>query len=86
MQSPASVPGHSGRISVAMATYNGERYLPEMLDSLAGQTRLPDELVVRDDGSSDSTLAGRAATSLLVRASPCACCPAATGSGMPRTS
>ena len=25
-------------VSVAMATYNGERYLPEMLDSLAAQT------------------------------------------------
>ncbi len=46
----------AGRISIAMATYNGERYLPEMLDSLAAQTRLPDELVVRDDGSSDRTL------------------------------
>ena len=57
MQSPpSSVPGHPGQISVAMATYNGERFLPEMLDSLAGQTRLPDELVIRDDGSSDSTL------------------------------
>jgi glycosyltransferase involved in cell wall biosynthesis len=42
---------------VAMATYNGERYLPEMLGSLAAQTRLPDELVVRDDGSTDGTLA-----------------------------
>src|ERR1700710_1796077 len=46
----------AGQISIAMATYNGERYLPEMLDSLAAQTRLPDELVVRDDGSSDHTL------------------------------
>ena len=47
--------GRPGRISVAMATYNGERYLPEMLESLAAQTRLPDELVVRDDGSTDGT-------------------------------
>lgn len=53
MQTPAP----AGRISVAMATYNGERYLPEMLDSLASQTRLPDELVIRDDGSTDDTLA-----------------------------
>jgi glycosyltransferase involved in cell wall biosynthesis len=44
------------RLSVAMATFNGETYLPEMLDSLAGQTRPPDELVVRDDGSSDATV------------------------------
>lgn len=39
-----------------MATYNGERFLPEMLESLAAQTRLPDELVVRDDASEDGTL------------------------------
>jgi glycosyltransferase involved in cell wall biosynthesis len=43
-------------ISVVMATYQGERYLPEMLDSLATQTRRPDELVVRDDGSEDGTV------------------------------
>jgi glycosyltransferase involved in cell wall biosynthesis len=43
-------------ISIAMATYNGERFLREQLDSLAAQTRLPDELVVSDDGSSDRTL------------------------------
>jgi len=43
-------------VSVAMATYNGERYLPEMLESLAAQTRPPDELVVRDDASDDDTV------------------------------
>ena len=43
-------------ISVVMATYQGERYLSEMLDSLATQSRLPDELVVRDDGSEDGTV------------------------------
>jgi glycosyltransferase involved in cell wall biosynthesis len=44
-------------VSVAMATYNGERFLPEMLESLAAQTRPPDELVVRDDASQDDTVA-----------------------------
>ena len=44
-------------ISIAMATYNGARYVREQLDSFAAQTRLPDELVVRDDGSSDETTA-----------------------------
>lgn len=44
------------QISVAMATYNGSRYLREQLDSLAEQTRLPDELVVCDDRSTDDTL------------------------------
>jgi len=57
MQTPSPDPARAGGLSVAMATYNGERYLPEMLDSLARQTRLPDELVVRDDGSTDGTLA-----------------------------
>jgi len=44
------------RVSVAMATWNGAAYLPEQLDSLAKQELLPSELVVRDDGSTDSTL------------------------------
>lgn len=38
-----------------MCTYNGARYLREQLASLAAQTRLPDELVVCDDCSSDET-------------------------------
>lgn len=45
------------RISVAMATYNGQKYLLEQLDSLASQTRLPCELIVGDDGSDDATVA-----------------------------
>ncbi|QEQ01507.1 glycosyltransferase family 2 protein [Thermosynechococcus sp. CL-1] len=44
------------RISIAMATYNGEKYLQEQLDSFLNQTRLPDELVVSDDCSTDSTM------------------------------
>jgi glycosyltransferase involved in cell wall biosynthesis len=39
-----------------MATYNGERFLQEQLDSLARQTLLPFELVVCDDGSADGTV------------------------------
>jgi glycosyltransferase involved in cell wall biosynthesis len=45
------------RISVALCTYNGERFLHQQLDSIAMQTRLPDELVVCDDRSTDRTLA-----------------------------
>lgn len=44
-------------VSVAMATYNGERHIRAQLDSLAAQTRPPDELILCDDGSTDSTLA-----------------------------
>lgn len=43
--------------SIAMCTYNGERFLQEQLDSLAAQTVTPGELIVRDDGSTDATLA-----------------------------
>ena len=42
-------------LSVALASYNGERYIAEQLDSIARQTRLPDELVISDDASTDST-------------------------------
>jgi glycosyltransferase involved in cell wall biosynthesis len=44
------------QVSIAMATYNGERFLVEQLQSLASQTRLPYELVVCDDCSEDDTL------------------------------
>ena len=43
-------------ISIALATYNGERFLREQLDSLCAQTHKPSELVVSDDNSSDGTL------------------------------
>lgn len=45
------------RVSVALATYNGAKYIDAQLNSLASQTLLPAELVVSDDGSSDDTLA-----------------------------
>lgn len=44
-------------ISIAMCTYNGERFLQEQLESLSSQTRLPDEVVICDDCSQDNTLA-----------------------------
>jgi glycosyltransferase involved in cell wall biosynthesis len=43
------------RISVAMCTYNGGRYVREQLESIAAQSRRPDELVVCDDRSTDDT-------------------------------
>jgi glycosyltransferase involved in cell wall biosynthesis len=42
-------------ISVAMCTFNGERFLSAQLESIAAQDRVPDELVVCDDGSSDGS-------------------------------
>lgn len=44
------------RISVALCTYNGERYLAAQLESILDQTRKADEIVVADDVSSDGTL------------------------------
>lgn len=46
----------SGTVSVAMCTYNGEKYLGAQLESILAQTRLPDELVVCDDNSTDATV------------------------------
>jgi len=43
-------------ISIALCTYNGEKFLQEQLDSIEQQTMLPHELVVCDDRSSDSTM------------------------------
>lgn len=44
-------------ISVALCTYNGSQFLRQQLCSIAAQGRLPDELVVCDDGSGDDTVA-----------------------------
>jgi glycosyltransferase involved in cell wall biosynthesis len=46
----------SQRISVAMCTYNGSRFLWEQLQSIASQDCLPYELVVCDDASTDNTI------------------------------
>lgn len=43
------------KVSIAMATYNGDKYLKEQLDSFKNQTLLPDELIVTDDCSTDKT-------------------------------
>ena len=42
-------------ISVCMATYNGEKYLKDQLDSILKQIQSSDEVIISDDGSSDST-------------------------------
>lgn len=42
-------------ISVCMATYNGERYIKEQLQSVLAQIGEDDEVVVSDDGSTDGT-------------------------------
>lgn len=42
-------------ISIAMATYNGEKYLQEQIDSILRQTIQPTEIVICDDCSTDNT-------------------------------
>ena len=42
-------------ISVAMAVYNGEKYIEKQLDSILKQTVLPDEVIICNDCSNDKT-------------------------------
>ena len=44
-------------ISCIIGVYNGERYIGEALDSILAQTYRPLEILVADDGSTDSTSA-----------------------------
>ncbi len=46
----------SARISVCLASYNGERYLCEQVNSILRQLAPGDELLVSDDASTDATL------------------------------
>lgn len=44
------------RVSVAMATYNGEKYIKEQVESILKQLNENDELIISDDGSTDDTI------------------------------
>lgn len=44
------------KISVAIASYNGEKYIKQQLDSILSQTVAVDEIVISDDGSTDKTV------------------------------
>lgn len=48
---------HTTHIAILMATYNGERFLCEQIDSLLSQTCPDWHLYVHDDGSTDGTRA-----------------------------
>ena len=43
------------KVSVLIGTYNYARFLGQCLESVCGQTRPPDEVIVVDDGSDDDT-------------------------------
>lgn len=44
------------KVSVIMATYNGERYIEQQLDTIRKQSRKPDEVIISDDASNDGTV------------------------------
>lgn len=44
------------KVQILLSTWNGERWLPELLNSLLKQTYQSWQLIIRDDGSSDNTL------------------------------
>lgn len=43
------------RVCVLMSTYNGEKFLREQIESILGQSGVDVSIIVRDDGSSDTT-------------------------------
>lgn len=44
------------KISVAMATYNGEKYIQQQIESILNQSVAVDEIIVVDDNSNDKTI------------------------------
>ena len=44
------------KVSVVIASYNGEEFLTEQLESIRKQTVTPDELIICDDQSKDNTV------------------------------
>ena len=44
------------KVSVAMVTYNGVKFIEEQLESIINNTIKPDEIVISDDGSTDGSL------------------------------
>ena len=44
------------KIAIVLATYNGEKYIKAQIDSLLAQTFQDWHLIIRDDGSNDSTV------------------------------
>jgi len=56
------------RISLVVLTYNWPQALERVLESVAAQSRLPDEVIVADDGSREDT---RALVARIARNFPC---------------
>ena len=45
------------RVAAVIVTHNSKRFLPELIASIQGQTRAPDEVIAIDDSSTDQTTA-----------------------------
>ena len=43
------------KIDILLATYNGEQFIAEQLESILSQTYTNWQLIIRDDGSTDDT-------------------------------
>ena len=43
------------RLSVLLASYNGEKYIAKQIRSILDQLSSSDELIISDDGSTDQT-------------------------------
>jgi glycosyltransferase involved in cell wall biosynthesis len=41
------------KVSVVLCCFNGRAHIAEQIDSVLAQTRLPDEIVLADDGSTE---------------------------------
>lgn len=50
------MPNRDYKISVCMATYNGEKYISQQLESILDQLEKNDEVIISDDGSIDKTI------------------------------
>lgn len=49
--------GDGLHVAAVLVTHDSERFLPELIASIQGQTRIPDEVIVIDDHSTDLTIA-----------------------------
>ena len=45
------------KVAILMSTYNGQKYVQEQIDSLLSQKDVGVEIIIRDDGSKDDTVA-----------------------------
>jgi glycosyltransferase domain-containing protein len=54
---PRVPPPRTVTVSVLLCNYNDARYLPDSLGAICAQTRMPEEVIVLDDGSTDDSLA-----------------------------